>query len=162
MIFRYTLLRIEYLKITAVGAFVFRFLFNNVFSFPLLESKLLLIGWLGHFRLDHDRFLWCLLKKNIKTVWWRKIFIRACFFHFWQFLQGLKLVLVVSIGLTNVVFSSIANWFWLSKFVFMIINIHFGDSNFGFNFTCQKVNLIRFGILLVFSHHHNMLMSRNI
>ena len=77
--------------------------------------------------------------QNFKTVHCRKIFIGVCFYHFWRFLRVMKLVFVIVISVTSVIFSSITGWFWLSRFVFMIININ------------QKVDLIIYGFYYYFA-----------
>ena len=89
--------------------------------------------------------------QNFKTVHCRKIFVGVCFYHFWRFLRVMKLVFVIVISVTSVVFSSITGWFWLPRFVFMIIKNNCDESIFGFNITFQKVDLIIYGFYYYFA-----------
>ena len=97
-------------KIIVVGASVLVFLFNIIFPCPCWVQDC-------YYRFDHFcepwLFFFDIFLQNFKTVHCRKIFIGVCFYHIWRFLRVLKLVFVIVISVTSVVFSSITGWFWL-------------------------------------------------
>ena len=108
-------------------------LFDIVFSLSLLKSGLLLtIGSFSFRSWSLSLMFSCNISERFgeKNLYWCLLFL-----HFWRFLRGMKLVFVDVISVTSDVFSSVAEWFWMSHLVFMSIMNHNGDGIFGFNFT---------------------------